>query len=113
VQQGLVEEIVLQVYREDLKTFTKELERPEIRAALDRIPVSVGILAGLKTRSVPIKRIQQQVQAVRNRGFAGVSFFYYESLGNRDSAFQALFPTPMPRPNITQGWARPSRTRKP
>jgi uncharacterized lipoprotein YddW (UPF0748 family) len=111
-QRGLVEEIVLQVYRDDLKTFVKELERPQLRAALGRVPVSVGILAGLKNRSVPIKRIQQQVQAVRNRRFAGVSFFFYESLGNRDADFQALFPTPMSRPNATQGWARPRRTSK-
>ncbi len=111
-QRGLVEEIVLQVYRDDLKTFVKELERPQLRAALGRVPVSVGILAGLKNRSVPIKRIQQQVQAVRNRRFAGVSFFFYESLGNRDADFQALFPTPMSRPNTTQGWARPRRTSK-
>ena len=101
-QRGLVEEIVLQVYRDDLKTFVKELDRPEIKAAIRRVPVSVGILVGLKNRSVPIERIQQQVQAVRNRGFAGVSFFYYESLGNRDAAFQSLFPTPILRPNITQ-----------
>ncbi len=99
-QRGLVEEIVLQVYRDDLKTFIKELERPEIRAAKGRVPVSVGILAGLKNRSQPIKHIQQQVQATRNRGFAGVSFFFYESLGNRDAAFQSLFPTPVSRPNI-------------
>lgn len=99
-QRGLVEEIVLQVYRDDLKTFVKELERPEIKAALSRVPVSVGILAGLKKRSVPIERIQEQVQAVRNRGFAGVSFFFYESLGNRDAAFRALFPT-LSRPNVT------------
>lgn len=101
-QRGLVEEIVLQVYRDDLKTFVKELERPEIKAAIRRVPVSVGILVGLKNRAIPIKRIQQQVQAVRKRGFAGVSFFYYESLGNRDTAFQALFPKPILRPDITR-----------
>lgn len=109
-QRGLVEEIVLQVYRDDLKTFVKELERPELKATLRRVPVSVGILTGLKNRSVPIKRIQQQVQAVRNRGFAGVSFFFYESLGNRDAALLSLFPTPKPRPTISQNKIKPHRT---
>ena len=99
-ERGLVEEIVLQVYRNDLKTFVKELERPEIKAALGRVPVSIGILAGLKKYPVPIERIQQQVQAVRNRRFAGVSFFFYESLGNRDAALLALFPTEL-KPNMT------------
>jgi len=96
-QRGLVEEIVLQVYRDDLKTFTKELQRPEIQAVRNRIPVIVGILAGLKNRSGPIERIQQQVQTIRSQGFAGVSFFFYESLGKRDANFQALFSTPISR----------------
>lgn len=112
-QRGLVEEVVLQLYRDDLKTFVKELDRPELRAVHSRIPVSIGILAGLKNRSVPIQRIQQQVQAVRTRGFAGVSFFFYESLGNRDPAFLALFPTPTSRPNIANTRAQPSRASKP
>lgn len=98
-KRGLVEEVVLQVYRDDLKTFTKELDRPALKAMRDRVPVSVGILAGLKRRPVPIERIQQQVKVVRERGFAGVSFFFYESLGNRDTAFQSLFPTPLSRSN--------------
>ena len=48
--------------------------------------------------------IQSQVLAARERGL-GVSFFYFETLWNsaaepvesRQSAFQALFPTPAPR----------------
>lgn len=108
-QRGLVEEVVLQLYRDDLKTFVKELERPELRAVLRRTPVSVGILAGLKKRPVPIKRIQQQVQAVRDRSFAGVSFFFYESIGNRDAAFQSLFPTPTTRPSFGKDSVQPNR----
>ena len=104
-QKGLVEEVVLQVYRDDLKTFVKEIENSGIKAVSSRIPVSIGILAGLKKRPTPMKRIEQQVQAVRKRGFAGVSFFFYESLGDRDSAFQSLFPTAVARPQITHGWA--------
>ena len=109
-KRGLVEEIVLQVYRDDLKSFKNELERPEIKAALSRVPISVGILAGLKKRHVPIKRIEQQVQAVRNGGFAGVSFFFYESLRNRDAAFQTLFPTPMSRSNTAQDSSKKQNT---
>jgi uncharacterized lipoprotein YddW (UPF0748 family) len=88
-----------------LKTFVKEIENSGIKAVSSRIPVSIGILAGLKKRPTPMKRIEQQVQAVRKRGFAGVSFFFYESLGDRDSAFQSLFPTAVARPQITHGWA--------
>jgi uncharacterized lipoprotein YddW (UPF0748 family) len=98
VQRGLVEEVVLQVYRNDLKSFVKEIERPEIKTARSRVPVSVGILAGLKKRPTPTEVIRQQVAAVRNRGLLGVSFFFYETLGNRDATFQALFPSPTSRP---------------
>ncbi|MEG4092812.1 glycoside hydrolase family 10 protein, partial [Microcoleus sp. Pol12B4] len=47
-----------------------------------------------------------QVQEVRKRDFAGVSFFFYESLSNwasetpeqRNYALQEFFPTKMQRP---------------
>ena len=76
------------------------------------IPVSIGILTGVKDHSVPLGQIQKQVEAVRNRGFAGVSFFYYETLWNmakekpaeRQSTFQALFSESVERPNILAGW---------
>lgn len=103
-RRGLIEELVLQVYRDDLDVFVKELEQPAVVAAQQHIPVGVGILTGLKARSVPMERIQAQVQAVRERGFAGMSFFFYESLGDRDEAFQTLFPSPIERPSIFQGW---------
>lgn len=111
-RQGLVEELVLQVYRNDLKVFISELEYPEVQEARRHIPVSVGILTGLKDRTVPLRQIQNQVQAVRKRGFAGVSFFFYETLWNlaqeksakRQSVFQRIFPASVERPNILDGW---------
>jgi uncharacterized lipoprotein YddW (UPF0748 family) len=36
--------------------------------------------------------VQKQVWAVRQRGFSGMSFFFYESLAGRDEAIQAFFP---------------------
>lgn len=95
-QQGLIEELTLQVYRHDLKDFITELDRPEVQAAQRHIPVSVGILLGLKRRPLPIAQVKAQVQAVRSHKFAGVAFFYYETLGDQDSAFQKLFPARTP-----------------
>lgn len=102
VQRGLVEELILQVYRDELKNFLAELSQPAVQMARRRIPVGVGILSGLWSRPVEIKQIQQQVQLVRDRGFAGVSFFYWESLWGyiapespqeRRVAFKTLFPS--------------------
>lgn len=108
---GLIEELVLQVYRNDLKVFISELEYPEVQAARRHIPVSIGILSGLKNSFVPVGQIQNQVQAVRRRGFAGVSFFFYETLWNlakekpikRQSVFQRIFPASVKRPSILDG----------
>ncbi|HYW20722.1 MAG TPA: glycoside hydrolase family 10 protein [Nodularia sp. (in: cyanobacteria)] len=111
-RMGLVEDLVLQIYRDDVNAFTKELEYPEVTAARSHIPVSIGILSGLKNRTVPIKQIQTQVKIVRDRKFAGVSFFFYETLWNlsqeqplqRQTGLKNIFPTPSAYPNVLTGW---------
>uniref|UniRef100_UPI003EBDD2A5 glycoside hydrolase family 10 protein n=1 Tax=Okeanomitos corallinicola TaxID=3231550 RepID=UPI003EBDD2A5 len=111
-RMGLVEDLVLQIYRNDLNVFIQELEYPEVIAARKHIPVSIGILSGLKNRSVPIQQIKTQVQTVRDRQFAGVSFFFYETLWNiseekapqRQAGWQQLFPKPTTYPNLLTGW---------
>lgn len=106
---GLVEELIVQIYRDNFSTFLSELEQPEVQLASSHIPVGIGILTGLKNRSVPFQQIQRQVEAVRRRGFAGISFFFYETLWNlgaepsstRQNAFSALFPKPVEPPTIS------------
>jgi uncharacterized lipoprotein YddW (UPF0748 family) len=109
---GLIEELIVQIYRNDLNVFNTELEYPEVKAARSHIPVSIGILSGLKGRYVPMQQIQTQVQSVRDRKFAGVSFFFYETLWNlanekplqRQTSFGKLFPTPKAYPNLLVSW---------
>lgn len=79
-QRGYIEELVLQVYRTDMERFSDELQRTEVQLANSNIPVAIGILSGLKNRPTPIELVEKQVQEVRDRGFDGVSFFFYESL---------------------------------
>ncbi|OCQ91995.1 hypothetical protein BCD67_21505 [Oscillatoriales cyanobacterium USR001] len=107
-RRGLIEEIIIQVYRNDLNRFIAELEREEVKLAKVHIPVGIGVLTGLKNNSIPIEQIQKQVAEVRRRGLAGVSFFFYESLSSwaketriqRDAAFQQMFPTKISRPSV-------------
>jgi len=116
-REGLIEELILQVYRNDKSRFIAELKQPEVQVAQSHIPVSVGILAGLKHQFVPLGQIQNQVDIVRAQGLAGVSFFYYETLWNfdrekpaeRQLAFEELFSAAIKRPNILDGW-KPSST---
>jgi uncharacterized lipoprotein YddW (UPF0748 family) len=80
VKKGLVDELILQVYRDGKNTFISELEKPAVQLARTQIPVSIGISTGTVRNPVDIAQIREQVQAVRDRHFPGISFFYWESL---------------------------------
>jgi uncharacterized lipoprotein YddW (UPF0748 family) len=79
-RQGLVEELLIQVYRDKLDTFIGELQKSEVKLASLHIPVGIGILTGVKPKPISMQQIQTQIAAVRKQGLAGVSFFFYESL---------------------------------
>ncbi len=107
-RKGLIEELVLQLYRNNLSDFNRELNQPEVIAARGHIPVSIGILTGLKGRPIPFTQIEEQIETVREQEFAGVSLFFYESLWNlsRESPlerlknFKRVFSTPVERPKL-------------
>lgn len=109
VQQGWIEELVLQVYRQSLPTFEAELKQPAVQLARQRIPVAIGIHTGSWGQPVNMQQIQEQVQAARDQGFNGVSFFYWESLWGyiapespqtRRQGFKTLFAAPAQPPRI-------------
>jgi uncharacterized lipoprotein YddW (UPF0748 family) len=82
VKKGLIDELILQVYRYNKNSFIAELEKPAVEFARSQIPVGIGITTGTLRNSVPIAQIQEQVKLVRDRQFSGISFFYWESLWN-------------------------------
>ncbi len=92
---GYIEELVLQVYRDNLAAFVSELDKPEVIDGRSHIPTAIGILTGLRTRSVSFNQIQEQVQTTRQKQFAGVSCFFHETL-----FYETLSPTKLPR-NLT------------
>ncbi|MDY6806324.1 MAG: glycoside hydrolase family 10 protein [Cyanobacteriota bacterium] len=106
IEKGIVDEIILQVYRNDPGKFKQELEKPILSFARSKVPVGIGILSGTWNNPVAIAQIKEQVRETRLRGFDGVSFFYWESLWTymtpdppqeRRLAFKELFPTPVER----------------
>ncbi len=107
-RQGLVEELLIQVYRDKLETFIGELQKPELKLASQHIPVGIGILTGVKPKPVSMKQIQSQIAAVRQQGLAGVSFFFYETLWKltnepttvRKDGFRKVFAQSVARPSI-------------
>ena len=104
VRRGSVDELVVQLYRPDLESFEVELARPELAESRQRIPVAIGVMAGQRTRPVPIALVSAQAEAARARGL-GVALFYFESLWQRSDepaalrqeALAHLFPEPAPR----------------
>ncbi len=101
LKKGYVEELVIQLYRNDLGRFVWEMGQEATEFARLHIPTSIGILSGLRGRSVPLTQITEQVEAVRDRKFSGVAFFFYETLwdlstegtpAERQAAFGKLFP---------------------
>jgi uncharacterized lipoprotein YddW (UPF0748 family) len=99
VSLGFIDELLVQVYRDGLDTFLEELDRPELIRVRRKIPVGIGILTGLRVKKVGIGQIERQVRATRDRNFHGFSFFFYETLGNRDNAFQTILPDIATRPD--------------
>ncbi|NJN02047.1 MAG: family 10 glycosylhydrolase [Leptolyngbyaceae cyanobacterium SL_1_1] len=105
---GYIEELIVQVYRDNLSSFRAALQDPLMQRARSHIPTAIGILTGLKDTSVSSQLIQQQVEAVRQADYAGVSFFYYDSLWQtaggspeaRQSAVESLFPSIQTRPAV-------------
>ena len=109
-RKGLIEELIVQVYRDSNESFIKELEQPEILAAKEHIPVGIGVLSGLKGRTVLWHKIYKQVKIARERKYAGISFFFYESLWNlaaespqrRQAALKNLFHHQAKRPDLSE-----------
>ncbi len=105
-RMGYVEELLVQIYRRDLPSFVHELTKTELQAARDRTPTAIGILSGLREDAVSSALVRDQVLESRQQGFAGVAFFYYESIWQagdesvaaREAMVRSLFPTPKPRP---------------
>ena len=108
-RKGFVEELIVQIYRDSNDSFIKELESPELIAAKEHIPVGIGVLSGLKGRPILWHKINKQVKIAREHEFAGISFFFYESLWNlatespqrRQAALKKLFYHQAQRPNLS------------
>jgi uncharacterized lipoprotein YddW (UPF0748 family) len=107
IRRGLVDELIVQLYRPDLDSFLPLLAEAALLESRTRIPTAVAIMTGQRQRLVPMDLIQAQVNAVRERQL-GVAFFYFETLwdrameplSERKLAFQQLFPSPAPRTMI-------------
>lgn len=106
-QDGFIEELIPQIYFQGQK-FVDRIDlttKPELLQARNHIPTAIGILSGLSSAPRSLDEMQRQVQAVRDRGYAGMSFFFYETVWNkgpeavdqRKAGWQRLFPAQVDR----------------
>jgi uncharacterized lipoprotein YddW (UPF0748 family) len=77
---GLIDELVLQVYRDRLGTFQLEINKPEVRSIQRQIPTLIAILTGLRTKSIDSEIIAAQIKSIADRQFAGYACFFYETI---------------------------------
>jgi uncharacterized lipoprotein YddW (UPF0748 family) len=79
VQRGLVDEVVVQIYRNDPAALRAELADPTLRQAAARLPLRIGLLAGLKNQPKAPAQLLLERQIVQEQGLAGIDLFFYES----------------------------------
>ncbi|NEQ29134.1 MAG: family 10 glycosylhydrolase, partial [Microcoleus sp. SIO2G3] len=79
VELGLLDEVVVQVYRSQPATFAAELSSDRLRQLRSQIPVAIGLYTGPFLNAKPVEQIRQQVKTVRQNRYAGVSFFCWET----------------------------------
>lgn len=80
VEKGLVDEVVVQVYRDGMPRFEGELRSPVLARLKGKARLAIGVMAGQKPQPVPIEMVAGQTAKVREFGFSGVVYFFQESL---------------------------------
>jgi uncharacterized lipoprotein YddW (UPF0748 family) len=84
-QLGLIDELVVQVYRYNLPSFQAELNKPELQLLKEKI--AIGILTGLRGKKQSPELVQQQIAIVQGSGFPGFVCFFYETVIELNNIF--------------------------
>jgi len=79
IRLGLVDEVVVQIYRNDPSGLAWELAQPSIQEARRRVPMRIGLLAGLQNKPKEIAKLKKEFAIVQKLGIYGIDLFFYES----------------------------------
>jgi uncharacterized lipoprotein YddW (UPF0748 family) len=94
IQEGLVDEVVVQVYRNNPARVAWELGQPSLQAALGKVPLRLGLLAGLKNQPQDPAVLKRQLALAKAAGISGIDLFFYETARRH---FPVPGPAPLPR----------------
>ena len=89
VRRGLVDEVVVQIYRNNLAALGRELGHPSLVEAAQRVPVRIGLLAGLRSQPKEPSQLRRELDFVLGRGYRGIDLFFYESARPHFESFPA------------------------
>lgn len=104
VKFDIVDQIILQVYRPEINAFQAVLDQPQLKQLREQVPFSIGLYTGPMSKTKPIAQVQQEIQAVRDRGYAGFGLFCWETSfwhRGRRVDLQAIHPNAQAKQTIT------------
>jgi uncharacterized lipoprotein YddW (UPF0748 family) len=79
VEKGILDEVVVQLYRPSLDSLKTELDRPNLKQLATKVPLSIGLYTGPFRHAKASQQIQQEAAAVKSAGYAGTAFFCWET----------------------------------
>jgi uncharacterized lipoprotein YddW (UPF0748 family) len=79
VQRGIVDEVVVQVYRPRSTEMAAVLSSQSLQQARRKVSVSIGIYTGPFLKPKPLPEVKKQVEVSRSMGYSGISFFCWET----------------------------------
>ena len=96
VNKGLLDEVIVQVYRDELSSLKSELKNDALLNIKNKIPVAIGLYTGPFLKAKSIEKVKQEVKIVQQSAYKGVSFFCWETTlwffkgGSHDSVEQSF-----------------------
>ena len=97
VDLDLVDEVVVQVYRDDLSVLENDLYNSGFYDLRDQVPIAIGLYTGPFLSAKPISVLTEEIQAVQAAGYQGVAFFCWETTlwifkgGSAGAVWRTLF----------------------
>ncbi|MEA5464360.1 glycoside hydrolase family 10 protein [Leptothoe sp. PORK10 BA2] len=79
VNLGIVDEVVVQLYRDDLGVFEQDLYNSGFHDLRNQVPIAIGIYTGPLAAAKDFNRTVDEIAAVQQAGYRGVSFFSWET----------------------------------
>ncbi len=93
VKNGWVDQIIPQVYRYDIETYSSTLEANLEFMPTDKRDLFVpGVLLRVNDYTPSKRFLKKMIKTNRNWGLQGEVFFFYEGLKNHDTFFRKTYP---------------------